>query len=341
MHAAGAPKARTAHVLKLAGRSVLVTGGAGFIGSHLVDRIVAEDPANLVVVDNLFLGKERNLDGARRAFPRLRFFREDVGNYEAMAAILASEQIEVVFDLAVIPLPTSLERPRWTVDTNVTAATTICELLRAGEFSTLIHFSSSEVYGTARYVPMDEEHPLVPSTPYAASKAAADHVVLSYGHTFGVDVAVVRPFNTFGPRQNEGAYAGVIPIVIQRALRGEPVVVFGDGEQTRDFTFVADVAEAAVGVYEEPSTRGRVTNVASGKEVTVNALIDELLDVMEVDVPIVHRAARPGDVRRHCGSAAVAEQLIGFRPDESLRQGLTETVRWYSDAFSSPSARVG
>ncbi len=326
--------------MSLAGENVLVTGGAGFIGSHVVDRIVAEEPANLVVVDNLFLGKERNLDGARRAFPGLRFYREDVGGFEAMATILAAEEIDVVFDLAVVPLPTSLQRPRWTVEINVAAATTLCELLRTGRFRTLIHFSSSEVYGTARYVPMDESHPLVPSTPYAASKASADHIVLSYRETFGVDVSIVRPFNTFGPRQNEGAYAGVIPIVTQRALRGEPVVIYGDGEQTRDFTHVADVAEAAVRIYEEPSTRGRVLNVASGREVTVNALVNELLDVVGEEVPIVREPARPGDVRRHCGSVALAAELIGFAPRRSLRAGLEETVRWYRDLFSGRSTHV-
>ena len=327
--------------MTLSGKNVLVTGGAGFIGSHLVDRIVAEEPANVVVVDNLFLGKERNLDAARRAFPGLRFYREDVANFEAMATILAAEEVEVVFDLAVIPLPTSLERPRWTVETNVAAATTLCELVRTGRFATLVHFSSSEVYGTARYVPMDEGHPLLPSTPYAASKAGADHIVLSYRETFGVDVSIVRPFNTFGPRQNEGAYAGVIPIVIQRALQGEPVVIYGDGAQTRDFTYVADVAEAAVRVYEAPSTRGRVVNVASGQEVTVAALVDELLDVVGADVPIVHEPPRPGDVRRHCGSVALAEELIGFRPRSSLRPGLEHTALWYRDLFSGRSSHVG
>ncbi len=327
--------------MRLAGKSVLVTGGAGFIGSHLVDRIASEGPANLVVVDNLFLGNESNLDAARSALPGLRFYAEDVASFEAMARILAAEDIEVVFDLAVIPLPTSLERPRWTVETNVAAATTLSELLRTGRFRTLVHFSSSEVYGTARYVPMDEAHPLVPLTPYAASKASADHIVLSYRATFGIDVAIVRPFNTFGPRQNEGAYAGVIPVVIQRALQGEPVVIYGDGAQTRDFSYVTDVAEAAVRVYEEPSTRGRVVNVASGQEVTVNALVDELLSVMGVEVAVVHEAPRPGDVRRHCGSVALAEELIGFRPRRSLRAGLEETARWYRELLSGQSSHVG
>lgn len=321
-------------MLTLSGKRVLVTGGAGFIGSHLVDRLVTEDPAGLVVVDSLFLGKEANLDSARQVFPGLRFFCQDASDYHAMAAILTTNRIDVVFDLAVIPLPTSLERPRWTVDTNVAMATAMCELLRTRHFATLIHFSSSEVYGTAQSVPMDEDHPLAPLTPYAASKAAADHVALSYRHTFGVDLAVVRPFNTFGPRQNDTAYAGVIPIVVEQALRGEPVIIHGDGEQTRDFTFVSDVAGAAVDVYAHPATRGQVVNVASGRETTVNELVGKLLDAVGVDAPVVHGPSRPGDVRRHCGSAARARQLIGLRPGRPIDDGLDETVAWYRELMT-------
>ena len=165
---------------KLRGKSVLVTGGAGFIGSHLVDRIIQDSPSNLVVVDNLFLGKEANLDQARQAFPALKFYRQDASDYEAMKRIITAEGVEAVFNLAVVPLPTSLERPRWTVGTNMAITTVACELLREGYYQTLIHFSSSEAYGSAQYVPMDEKHPLLPSTPYAASKDDSDHVVLSY-----------------------------------------------------------------------------------------------------------------------------------------------------------------
>src|SRR5262245_2937413 len=217
------------NMLKLTGKSVLVTGGAGFIGSHLVDRIVRESPSNLVVIDNLFLGKEENLCQARQAFPSLRFYRQDVSDYQAMKQILGAEEVEVLFNLAVIPLPTSLEHPRWTVDNNLATITTVCELLREGYYRTLIHFSSSEAYGSARYVPMDESHPHHPSTPYAASKSAGDHVALSYHKTFGIDLSILRPFNNFGPRQNEGAYAGVIPIVIDRVLQGKPLTIYGDG----------------------------------------------------------------------------------------------------------------
>jgi len=316
-------------MLKLAGKSVLVTGGAGFIGSHLVDRIVHEAPGNLVVADSLFLGKEENLDQARQAFPALKFYRQDASDYEAMKRIISAEAVEAVFNLAVAPLPVSLENPRWTVENNVVTTTVVCELLREGYYRTLIHFSSSEAYGSAQYIPMDEKHPLLPSTPYAASKIAGDHVALSYYKTFGVDVAILRPFNNFGPRQNEGAYAGVIPVVIGRALRGEPVIIYGDGEQTRDFIFVRDVADAAVRVYEEPATRGQVLNIATGHELSINRLAQAIFEILDSEIPIRYEACRPGDVRRHCGGADLARRLIGFEPQVALKEGLAETVAWY------------
>jgi UDP-glucose 4-epimerase len=314
---------------QLKGLGVLVTGGAGFIGSHLLDRLVRESPSNLVVVDNLFLGRESNLESAGLGFPGLKFYREDASDYEILRRIVQTERINVVFNLAVIPLPTSLERPRWTIEVNTAIATVACELLREGLYQTLIHFSSSEAYGTAQYESMDEKHPLAPCTPYAASKAAGDFIVLSYCETFGLDAAIVRPFNNYGPRQNDGAYAGVIPIVIRRAMRGQPVVIFGDGEQTRDFTFVRDTAEAAVRVYEHPETRRRIINVATGKELSINLLVRQILRVMGAEVPVTYGDPRPGDVRRHCGDSRLLRDLTGFQPRLMTDEMITETTRWY------------
>ena len=322
------------HRLSLTGKRVLVTGGAGFIGSHLVERIARERPRVLSVIDNMYLGRPDNLAAARELFPELNLHVQDASNYDAMGAIVAGERIDVVFNLAIVPLPASLINPRWTVDHNVALATVPCELQRQGFFETLIHFSSSEAYGTAAYVPMDEAHPSVPSTPYAASKLAGDYVVLSYRETYGTDVAILRPFNNFGPRQNAGAYAGIIPIVVGRALRGEQIVIYGDGEQTRDFVFVRDTADAAVRTYEEPATRGRVINVASGVEVSMNQLVGELLTALDCEAEIVHEEARPGDVRRLCGAIDLARDLIGFEPTTELSAGLRETVAWYRSSFT-------
>jgi UDP-glucose 4-epimerase len=323
----------------LKGRNILVTGGAGFIGSHLVDRLIREEPANLVVVDNFFLGHEDNLAPARAAFPALKVCRLDASDLAAMHQLVQAEATEVVFDLAVIPLPTSLQYPVWTIQTNVGIATTFCELARWGSIETLIHCSSSEAYGTAQYVPMDESHPQMAITPYAASKSAADQVVLSYWRTFGIDAAIGRPFNNYGPRQNPGTYAGIIPIVIQKVRQaktcdlggGKPIEIHGDGEQTRDFIFVRDTADALVRVYGEDATRGKVINIATGHEISVNDLVARLLGVMGLrpDYPRIYTAARPGDVKRHCGDIRLAHQLIGFDPPVITDDYLRETVDWY------------
>jgi UDP-glucose 4-epimerase len=325
--------------LSLRGRSVLVSGGAGFIGSHLVERIAREGPSNLVVVDNLFLGREENLVDARRVYPGLRFHHQDATDYDALGAILSSERTEVVYNLAIVPLPTSLVNPRWTVDVNVGLTTVAVELLRQGYYQTLIHFSSSEAYGSALYVPMDEEHPGSPSTPYAASKLAGDHVVLAYRETYGIDAAILRPFNNFGPRQNAGTYAGVIPIVVGRALRGEPIEIHGDGEQTRDFVFVRDTAEAAVRIFEVAGSRGMVINIGSGRETAINELIRAILDILAVEVPVTHGAPRQGDVRRHLASVERARKVLDFVPQTSLGEGLRETVDWYRTTSVSGGGR--
>ena len=320
----------------LAGKSVLVTGGAGFIGSHLVERIAREHPRSLSVIDNMYLGRPQNLARARELYPELKLHTQDASDYDAVGAIVAGDQIDVLFNLAIVPLPASLINPRWTVDHNVALATVPCELQRQGFFETLIHFSSSEAYGSAAYVPMDERHPPLPSTPYAASKLAGDYVVLSYRETYDTDVAILRPFNNYGPRQNAGAYAGIIPIVVGRALRGDQIVIYGDGEQTRDFVFVRDTADAAVRIYEEPATRGRVVNIASGIEVSMNRLVRELLAALDCDADVVHEETRPGDVRRHCGSIDLARELIGFEPTTELDAGLRETVAWYRSRQAGP-----
>ncbi|HOF88896.1 MAG TPA: NAD-dependent epimerase/dehydratase family protein [Armatimonadota bacterium] len=317
--------------MTLQGKTILVTGGAGFIGSHVVERLAAEDPARVIVVDDCFLGAPDNLDTARLLLgDRLRCHWQDAGDFDAMRAILDAEPVDVVYNMAVIPLPTSLERPKWTAEKNVVLTTTICELQREGRFQTLIHFSSSEVYGTAQYVPIDEGHPYVPSTPYAASKLATDYVALSYRHTFGLDIAVIRPFNNYGPRQNSGSYAGIIPIVVTRVLAGTPIAIFGDGLQTRDFIFVRDTAEAAVRVYREPRARGRVVNIATGRECTVNDLVARLLHALGADThPVVHVEPRLGDVRRHLAGTALAAELLDFTATTPLEDGLTQTVQWY------------
>jgi len=319
------------------GSRMSVTGGAGFIGSHLVDRLIDEKPETLVIVDNFYLGEDkiRNLASAKSRFPSLKVYHQDATKMQSMKQILKNESIEVVFNLATICLPASLIKPKWTYDTNVKIVSNLCELLRKDYFKTLIHFSSSEAYGSAEQVPMDESHPLKPTTPYGASKIASDHLILSYYKTFGIDVSIVRPFNTYGPRQNEGTYAGVIPLTIKRILKGESPVIYGDGLQTRDYTYVTDVADATVKVYHTKSTRGKVLNIASAKETTIKNLVSKIAELMNCKKPIVHDKPRPGDVRRFIGSNSLAKKLINYKPKVDFEEGLRHTIDWYRNLFTS------
>lgn len=317
---------------QLNGKNILVTGGAGFIGSHLVDAIIKEKPKRLAVVDNLFLGKKGNLKDAFSKFKSLKFYKVNASDHNKLKKIAAENKIEILFNLAVIPLPKSLVDPEWSVKENIDITLSACKLARERCIKTLIHFSSSESYGSALKVPMAEDHPINPLTPYAASKAACDNIVLSYRETFGIDTAIIRPFNNYGPRQNEGNYAGIIPIVVNRVFSNKPIEIYGDGFQTRDFTYVKDTAEAAIRIYKEEKTRGRIINIASGKETNINDLVESILEAMQrKGHKVTHIAPRPGDVRRHCGSIELAKRLIGFVPSSDMKQGLKETVQWYEE----------
>lgn len=319
--------------MSLSNKSVLVTGGAGFIGSYLVDQLIREKPSNLVVADNFFLGKESNLNEANLSYPQLKVYHQDASDYAAMKDIVQSEGIQVVFNLAVIPLPASLDKPRWAYEHNNSITLCFCELAREGYFDTLIHFSSSEAYGSCQYAPMDESHPLVPTTPYGASKAATDLLVLSYIKTFNIDASIIRPFNNYGPRQNEGNYAGVIPLTIKRILSNEAPVIYGDGEQTRDYVYVTDTAEAAVRIYNRENTRGRIINIASGSEITINKLVRLITEYTGYDGAIVYEEKRLGDVRRFIASTDLARDLLGFEPKTGFEDGLKLTIEWYKNSI--------
>ncbi|MDV2482614.1 NAD-dependent epimerase/dehydratase family protein [Methanoculleus sp. Wushi-C6] len=320
--------------MSLKNRSILITGGAGFIGSHLVDALVREEPENLVVVDNLYLGKDENLADAQKLDPSLKIYHQDSSDYNAMKTLMEAEGIDVVFDLAVIPLPACLENPVWTFRHNTDLALCMAELARHDVFKTLIHFSSSEAYGSSIYAPMDEKHPLNGTTPYAASKAAADLMICSYCRTFGIEAAIIRPFNNYGPRQNERSYAGVIPLTIKRILGGEAPIIYGDGQQTRDYLYVTDTAQAAIDIYNTPQTRSKVLNVASGKEVSIEYIIGFIARYMGCKKNIVYQPERPGDVRRHIANVFLAQDMIGFKVKIDFDEGLARTIDWYVSYFN-------
>jgi UDP-glucose 4-epimerase len=313
----------------LEGVRALVTGGAGFIGSHLVEGLLAAGAARVVVVDDLSLGREDNLAAVR---DRVEFVHADCADLSALHEARGGEHLDLCFNLAVIPLPHALVHPRENVDRNVAMTTAVCELQRAGAFDRLVQYSSSEVYGTGRTARMNEDHPLGAHTPYAAAKAATDLVALSYAETFVLDTVVVRPFNAYGPRQNDTAYAGLIPAVVRRVLAGEPVIVNGDGKQTRDMTYVADTVRGTLALAFGGSS-GQAYNLGSGSEVSVNTMVRALLDALDVpDHPVHHGPPRPGDVRRLLADTGRVGDAVGFAPAVGLDEGLRRTVRWYLSA---------
>jgi UDP-glucose 4-epimerase len=317
------------------GKHVLVTGGAGFIGGHLVDVLVTEGAGRVTIVDNLYLGTPANLMEARRKVPGLHILYIDASDTRAMReALLDLGPVDVIFNLAAVPLPISLEQPQYCFDTNARITSTLCELLREGGFTTLVHVSSSSTYGSAKTLSLSEEHPLSPQTPYAASKAACDALVLSYATTFGLDALVVRPFTIYGPRQYDRQYASVLPALIHCALEDAVFSFFGDGEQTRDFLFVTDAVQAILALYRCPETRGRVVNIASGQELHLRDLKLKIEILMKKAILCQYCEPRPGDVRRQRGDITLLKSLTRFEPQVTLDEGLRQTVEFYARQMS-------
>ncbi len=316
--------------MALKNKAVCVTGGAGFIGSHLVDEVLSRNPEKVIIVDNLFLGQMKNIQhNLDREI--VTFEYADLTDYEKIDQILRLHSIDVIFNLAVVPLPTSLVRPGWCIDQNIKMSTVVSELLYEGAYETLVHCSSSEAYGTSSYEPMDEKHPMQPTTPYAASKAASDLIVLSYHTTFGLDTTIARPFNCYGPRQNDRRFAGLVPTTIKIILEGATPVIFGNGNQTRDYSYVTDVARGIVDLYESGKALGKEVNISSGEKRSINEIVELLIDLMGATTEIKYQPRRIADVDSHLGNNTLAKQLIKYSPQMSFEAGMKETIKYYSN----------
>ena len=312
---------------EIAGRTLLVTGGAGFIGSHLVDRLIGEGAAHVIVVDNLFAGDEANLAEAM-ATGKATFYRDDIEFESALAYIFDRHEIDGVFNCATKALNYSFLNPSSAFSTNVTSVLNLLELQRRGAFQTLCHFSTSEVYGTAVYEPMDEAHPRNPTTTYAAGKAAADLAVESYCRMFGVDAFIVRPFNNYGPRQNfRGALAGVIPITAWRLLTGARPEIHGTGRQSRDFIYVGDTVDAVIKLYAVLA-HGEDVNISTDNQIEIEELIRRICGALGYSGEIVRGEPRPADVLTHNASNSKVKGLIDYQLTP-FEEGLTRTLDWY------------
>ncbi|BAZ24811.1 NAD-dependent epimerase/dehydratase [Kalymmatonema gypsitolerans NIES-4073] len=315
-------------------KRILITGGAGFIGSELVRQLVAKRPKEIVVVDNLVNGQPENLTDLPT--DQVHLIVADIRDTQQMADLMLG--VDIVFHLACLGVRHSIHAPHENHEVNATATLNLLSTAKAAGVNRFVYVSSSEVYGTARSVPMTEEHPTFPMTVYGASKLAGECYTRAFYETYGYPTVVVRPFNSYGPRcHHEGDSGEVIPKFMLRCMAGKPMVIFGDGTQTRDFTYVTDTARGILmaGVAEEAV--GQTINLGSGSEITINDLAREIALIVErSNTSITHDAPRPGDVLRLYAETTKANNLLGFKPQTTLREGLLKLKDWYLSLGESP-----
>jgi UDP-glucose 4-epimerase len=316
---------------------MLVTGGAGFIGSHLAARLV-ELGHDVRVLDNFATGRRSNIDAIGGD---VELVEGDIQSYER--AHKAVRGCEIVFHQAALPsVPRSIQDPLTSNATNVIGTLNVLLAARDEGVRRVVCASSSSVYGANPTLPKREDMAAVPISPYATAKLASEGYCRSFGIGYGLETVALRYFNVFGARQDPTSqYAAVIPNFINALLVNEPVTIFGDGEQSRDFTHVDNVVQANLLAMDAPDVSGKVYNVACGNKVTLNELVAELQELIGADAKTIHAPARPGDVPHSLASLERARAELGYEPEVGLREGLSRTIAHYREqraAAPLPSA---
>lgn len=306
----------------------MVTGGAGFIGSHVVDALLARDD-RVIVIDDLSSGDRRNL-ASHASDSRLRFVEADVAEC-LLAPLLEVPVIDAVVHLAAqVSVARSVERPLADLRTNVRGTVQVLELARRRGIPRVVFASSAAVYGDATTVPTPEDAPTRPLSPYGVDKRSAELWLDAYAAEHGVATTALRFFNVYGPRQDPtSGYSGVISIFLDRALRGAPLTIFGDGGQTRDFVYVGDVARAVLAAVDHGGATEPI-NVGTGTPVSVRELAEEVLRVTASARSIEQAPPRAGDIRHSCAQATRLHDVLGLRAETPFARGLEETARWYA-----------
>lgn len=311
------------------GKRVFVTGAGGFIGSHLCERLVGDGADVTAFVHYNSLGRRGWLDESA-AIQQIRVIAGDVRDRSRVAS--AMEGCSAVFHLAaLIGIPYSYVAASSYVQTNVMGTLNVLECAREHEVERVVHTSTSEVYGTALRVPIDEQHPLQGQSPYSASKIGADKMAEAFHKSFGLPVAVVRPFNTYGPRQSARA---LIPTIVTQLLAGN-VVRVGHVHPTRDFLYVADTVDGFVRAAEAEGAIGRVINLGTGREIAVGDLVERIAALMGKRADVVSEAQRKrparSEVERLCASSQLAHEILEWGPHHSLDEGLGKTIAWIGE----------
>ena len=328
--------------MDLTRKSVLVTGADGFIGSHLVESLIGKCGNLAALCFYNSFNSFGNLDTPQNDLDGVNILTGDVRDPFLCAKIC--KNVDVVFNLAaLIAIPYSYIAPQSYIETNVTGALNICQAALHNGASRVVQMSSSEVYGTAEYVPIDENHPLKPQSPYSASKIGADSIALSYFYSFGLPVSVARPFNAYGPRQSARAY---IPTIITQIAAGTQQVKLGDTTPTRDMNYVADICAALIKIAECDGAAGETINIGTGSEISVGGVFDMICDIMGaggVEIVRDEQRMRPrnSEVYRLVCDNAKLKRLTGFTPTYTLRDGLLETVAWFLKADNASRYKSG
>lgn len=306
--------------IKLMSRA-LVTGGAGFIGSNVV-RLLAEEGYDVVVLDNLTTGYRQNVDG----LSVVRLVEGDVRDADLVGRLM--DGVAVVFHLAAsVGNTRSIEHPVEDSEVNVVGTLRVLEAARRAGVGKIVCSSSAAIFGELKHLPIREDHPTEPDSPYGVSKLAEEKQCLAYAKLYDLEAVCLRYFNVYGVNQRYDAYGNVIPIFAHRMLHREPLTVFGDGEQTRDFVNVSDVARINLLAARARGISGAF-NIASGESITLNSLVAAMCEASGINPQIEHGTPRKGDVRHSQADISLAVERLGYKPTVGLREGLAEYMAW-------------
>lgn len=309
---------------------ILITGGAGFVGSHLCDKYT-KNGDTVLCLDNFMNGSLTNIRQLLN-YRNFKLVNGDIRNFDLLEKI--TRDVDFVFHLAAqIHVDRSIVEPKMTYEVNVLGTQNILEVARMYDVKKVIYASTSEVYGSTLYAPMDEKHPLNAPHPYGASKIAADRMCNAYIETYGMDVCIMRSFNLYGPKQKDSGYGGVISLFTKRVLNNMPPIIYGNGEQTRDYTYVDDIVRAYDMILNYKKEIREPINFGMGKEIKIIDLANKIIELCgrRGNVKPVHVEPRPGEVQRLIADISKAKEIFGWKPNYTIEDGLKKFIDWYKN----------
>ncbi|MGH4139625.1 NAD-dependent epimerase/dehydratase family protein [Clostridium sp.] len=305
---------------------VLVTGGAGFIASHIVDELIELD-YDVFIVDNLSAGNERNIN------QKAKFYKCDITEIDTLKLVFKEERPEVVIHHAAqIDIQTSLKKPVFDAENNIVGTINILECCREFGVRKLIYPSSAAVYGEPKYLPVNEKHPVDPISFYGISKHTPEHYIKVYAQLYGFNYTIFRYANVYGLRQDPKGEGGVVSIFVDKLLNNETPFIFGDGEQTRDFIYVKDIARANIFALQKGDNE--IMNISTNKEITVNELFKVMKNISGSKVDVIYKEERKGDILHSYLDNRRAKEKLDWKVEFSMEEGITETIEYYKELIN-------